>query len=100
MATPLTGDIKDRIEVQKKGVTFHNFPQVLASALVLETDNVNSAKVSGKRLGAQVLGTTLTDGVVTGATIYAAAGKDVNDPWVPVKTLLGADATDNIVPAA
>lgn len=89
MATPLTGDIKDRVEVAKKGVTLHNFPQVLATDIAAIANIVNDKTQSGKRLGGQVM---VVDSYTapTTAEIYVASGPDTDSTWVSVAVVLGA----------
>jgi hypothetical protein len=96
MATPLTGDIHNRVETKKNGVTFHNYPQVLDTEMADVTNSLNKASISGKRLGAHVIAVNAAE---TEAAIYVAAGSAPADPWVPQTTLLGADQTANVVPS-
>lgn len=96
--TPLTGDIKNRVEVKKEGVTLHNFPSVLASDLGDKANIVNDFAQSGKRLGGQVMAVTKDgSGVITAAAIVCAAGSGSTDDWVTVKDIIGTTA--DITPA-
>lgn len=98
MATPVTGDIKDRVEVKKLGVTLHNFPVVLEGTIA-DIDNViNNKAQSGKRLGAQVMVVDDLDAPTT-AAIYVAAGSDTDSVWAPIGTVLGAAQTTAVTPA-
>lgn len=99
MTTPLTGDIKDRTEVKKEGVTLHNFPQALNTHLSAKGNIVNDASQSGKRLGAQVMGVTKdANGAVTAATLFVAAGEASDAKWIAIKAIVGSSASD-ITPA-
>ena len=88
MTTPLTGDIKDRVEVKKEGVTLQSMPVVTAAALASLTHVINQASVSGKRVGAVV--TIVTGGV---PHMYQASGSQPASTWVAV-----ADPTTVITP--
>ena len=98
MTTPLTGDIKDRVEVAKKGVTLHNFPVVLATDIAAIGNIVNQKSQSGKRLGAQVM---VVDSIATPTTaaIYVAAGSEPDSAWAPIGTVLGTAQTTAVTPA-
>lgn len=98
MTTPLTGDIKNRVEVAKSGVTLHNFPQVTTAELAALAGTINDKAVSGKRLGAQVV-VVNSIATPTTAAIYVASGSDSDSGWVPSVTLLGAAQTATVVPA-
>ncbi len=98
MTTPLTGDIKDRVEVAKRGVTLHNFPQVLDTDIADIDNIVNDKAQSGKRLGSQVMVVDDYDAPTT-AAIYVAAGNDTDSNWVPSVTLLGTAQTTAVTPA-
>ncbi|AHN84668.1 hypothetical protein PV_017 (endogenous virus) [Gutovirus Vc1] len=93
MATPLTGDIKNRVEVDKKGVTLHNMPKVLIADLSDKANIVNDKAQSGKRLGAMLVGYTGN----TAAALMVAAGSGDTDAWVTVKDIVGTTA--DITPA-
>lgn len=98
MTTPLTGDIKDRVEVKKLGVTLHNYPVVLDTDIAALTGIINQKAQSGKRLGAQVM---VVDDLAapTTAAIYVASGSDADSAWAPIGTVLGAAQTTAVTPA-
>lgn len=83
----ITGDQATRIELPKRGVTFHNFPQAPLSELEDSTAIVNDFKQSGKRMGAQVMGVD-SDG---NAGIYCASGRTSADAWILVAQITGAE---------
>lgn len=97
MATPLTGDIKDRVEVAKRGVTLHNFPQVLAADLTDVANIVNVSSQSGKRLGAQILAVDSYTAPTT-AAVYVASGSAPDAVWVLQTQVLGTGSAD-VTPA-
>ncbi len=79
MATPLTGDIKNRTGVKKEGVTLHNMPVVTEAALLKKGHVINQSAVSGKRLGSVVT-------IVKSAkpVLYQAAGSETDSLWIAV----------------
>lgn len=91
MTTPLTGDIKDRVEVTKRGVTLHNFPTVLKTELAAIANIVNDKAQSGKRLGAQIMGVDDLD-APTVAALYVASGNDDDSVWILSVDVLGTSA--------
>jgi len=98
MATPLTGDIANRVEAKKVGVTLHNFPKALTADLTAKASTLNDKTVSGKRLGAQIM---VVDSLTapTTAAVYVAAGSSTVAKWVPSVTVLGAAQTTAVTPA-
>lgn len=85
---PITGDITAFKAVEKRGVTLHNFPQVLAADIADKTNIINVASQSGKRLGGQVMVVdSYTD--PTEAAIYVASGNADVSKWIVVKIVLG-----------
>lgn len=93
MATPLTGDIKNRVEKPYAGVTLHNFPQVLAANLADATSVINDYAQSGKRLGAQVMAVDSLE-EATSATVYTASGTGATATWKKGLQVLGTGAAD------
>lgn len=86
----ITGDQLSFTAKQKEGVTLHNFPEVSIAHLSSVLQNINDASISGKRLGAQVMGVTRnSSGVATAAVLYVAAGSAATDKWIPVKDIIG-----------
>ncbi|QZI86097.1 hypothetical protein PODOV006v2_p0003 [Vibrio phage 15E36.1] len=79
MTTPLTGDIKDRVEVKKEGVTLHNMPVVAEASLASLTHVINNSAVSGKRVGSVV--TIVKAGL---PQMFQASGSEANAVWVGV----------------
>lgn len=89
MAQPMniTGDLKDRKEVLKEGVTLHNMPIVSATNLANAKHVLNERNVSGKRVG------SLVTVIVTGKPVLLqAAGPEPTDLWIAV-TKGGTDIT-------
>lgn len=97
MATPLTGDIKNLKSVAKRGVTLHNFPQVLAADLAVSANIVNDKAQSGKRLGAQIMAVDSFENPTT-AAIYVASDEAPTAAWVLIKQVLGTGSAD-VTPA-
>ena len=97
MSTPLTGDIKGRVEVAKRGVTLHNFPRVLDTAIAAKENIVNDKAQSGKTLGGQVM---VVDNMTapTKAAVYIAAGEAPADLWVVSTQVLGTGSS-TVTPA-
>lgn len=79
MTTPLTGDIKDRVEVKKEGVTLHNMPVVAEASLLSKTHIINDATQSGKRVGSIV---TIVKGGLP--QLFQASGSAPTAVWVAV----------------
>lgn len=100
MSDKLTGDISNFKAVQKEGVVLHRMPHVEVSLLGDIDHNVNDFKVSGKRLGAHVVGVVYdVDGVtVLQAAQFIAAGNERDSHWIVDVALAGTPLT-NIVPA-
>ncbi|AWD90628.1 hypothetical protein [Pseudomonas phage Njord] len=87
MATPITGDQKDHVEVKKEGVTLHNMPIVSSAHLLDKGAQINISQQSGKRVGA------LVTAVVSGSPVlYQAKGPLPTDVWVAV-TKAATDVT-------
>lgn len=95
---PITGDQVNFTAVEKRGVTLHNFPQVLAADLAIAANVVNDASQSGKRLGAQIMVVDAYDTPTT-AAIYVASDSASVSPWAPIGTILGAAQTTAVTPA-
>lgn len=93
----ITGDQVNFTAVAKRGVTLHNFPQVLAADLADAANIVNDAAQSGKRLGAQIMVVDDYD-TVAAAAIYVATDSGSVSPWVVVKIVLGTGQVD-VTPA-
>lgn len=93
----ITGDQVNFTAVVKRGVTLHNFPQVLDTELAAVANIVNDAAQSGKRLGAQIMVVDDYD-APTKAAIYVASDSDTVSPWVVVKIVLGTGQVD-VTPA-
>lgn len=94
----ITGDQTNFTAVTKRGVTLHNFPQVLAADLAVVGNIVNDAAQSGKRLGAQIMVVDNYDTPTT-AAIYVASDSGSVSPWIPIGTILGVAQTTAVTPA-
>lgn len=93
MATPVTGDIKNLKSVQKRGVTLHNYPQVLDTDIAASANIVNDKAQSGKRLGAQIMVVDSYSEPTTAAT-YIASGDAPTDTWALQTQVLGTGSAD------
>lgn len=98
MATPLTGDIKDRVEQAHFGVTLQNFPVVLAADLADAAKLINDKAQSGKRLGGQVMAVDTLSGAPTTAATYIATGSATTAVWKLQTQVLGTGSAD-VTPA-
>jgi len=99
MTTPLTGDIKDRVEINKEGVTLSNFPQASVSNAKDKKAILNITSQSGKRLGAQVMLVSKSPtGVIDSAGVYIAAGNEPTSKWVLSTSVVGTAAA-TVTPA-
>lgn len=97
MTTPLTGDIKNLKAVAKRGVTLHNFPEVLATDVADVANIINDKAQSGKRLGGLVMVVDSYDAPTTAAT-YIASGSAPDDAWILQTQVLGTGSAD-VTPA-
>lgn len=93
----ITGDQVNFTAKEKRGVTLHNFPQVLATDLADKTATINVAALSGKRLGAHVMVVDSLSAVTT-AAIYVASGSSEVSVWVMQTIILGTGQV-NVTPA-
>lgn len=95
----ITGDGVDFTAKQKDGVTLHNFPEVAKTELASVGSVINDAAVSGKRLGAHIMGVTRNgSGVVTSAILFVASGSAPASPWALVANIVGNGGT-TVTPA-
>lgn len=86
----ITGDSVSFTAKQKDGVTLHNFPEVVNTELAAVGSVINDAAVSGKRLGAHIMGVTRNgSGVVTAAILFVASGNEPASPWAFVADIVG-----------
>lgn len=89
------GDVANYTAVQKEGVTLHNIPHVKWVHLRDKDAPINIANISGKRMGAQLIGIEYgangTD--IAAAALYVAVGDQPTDEWKVACTLIGSPAT-------